>query len=68
VYPGAVAEVQAAARAGRPPLDLQAAFSRAYDLGGLASQIDYKRQPPLDVPVLGTHRSRIDLLRQFKMR
>ena len=32
-------------------LDLQAAFARAYDLGGFATQIDYKRPPPPDVPL-----------------
>lgn len=50
-------------------LDLQAAFARAYDLGGFASSIDYKGQPPPDVPLTDTHKAWVDeLLKQLKMR
>src|SRR4029453_4913439 len=31
-------------------VDLQAAFTRAFDLGGFAAQVDYKSSPPPDVP------------------
>jgi hypothetical protein len=50
-------------------LDLQAAFARAYDLGGFASQIDYKTAPPPDVPLTDAQQGWInDLLRQLKHR
>jgi hypothetical protein len=50
-------------------LDLQAAFARAYDLGGFASLIDYKGQPPPDVPLPDAYKAWInDLLRQVKLR
>lgn len=50
-------------------LDLQAAFARAYDLGGFASLIDYKSPPPADVPLTDAHGAWInELLKQLKMR
>ena len=50
-------------------LDLQAAFGRAYDLGGFASQIDYKGPPPPDVPLTDANKAWIvDLLKQMKLR
>jgi hypothetical protein len=50
-------------------LDLQAAFSRAYDLGGFAAQIDYKVPPPADVPITSANQAWIDdLLKQMKVR
>ena len=50
-------------------LDLQAAFSRAYDLGSFAAQIDYKGPPPPDVPLNDEQRKWIeDTLKQQKMR
>lgn len=50
-------------------LDLQAAFSRAYDLGGFASQIDYKAPPPPDVPLADANRKWVDeLLKAQKLR
>jgi hypothetical protein len=50
-------------------LDLQAAFGRAYDLGGFASLIDYKGSPPADVPLSDTYKTWIvDLLKQMKLR
>ena len=50
-------------------LDLQAAFGRAYDLGGFASLIDYKCPPPPDVPLTDSYKAWInDLLKQLKMR
>ncbi len=50
-------------------LDLQAAFTRAYDLGGFATQIDYKGPPPPDVPLTDVQKAWInDMLRQLKLR
>jgi hypothetical protein len=50
-------------------LDLQAAFARAYDLGGFASLIDYKSPPPADVALSDAQRAWADdLLRQAKLR
>lgn len=50
-------------------LDLQAAFARAYDLGGFGSLVDYKSPPPPDVPLTDSHKSWIDdLLKQLKLR
>ena len=50
-------------------LDLQAAFARAYDLGGFASQIDYKSEPPGDVPLSDANKAWVgDLLKQMKVR
>ncbi|MBA4064624.1 MAG: hypothetical protein C0501_13105 [Isosphaera sp.] len=50
-------------------LDLQAAFARAYDLGGFATQIDYKAPPPADVVLSDAQRAWADdLLRQAKLR
>jgi hypothetical protein len=50
-------------------LDLQAAFGRAYDLGGFVSLIDYKGQPPPDVPLSSVYKAWIeDLLKQQKLR
>lgn len=50
-------------------LDLQAAFSRAYDLGSFAAQIDYKGPPPPDVPLDDAQRKWIDeTLKQQKLR
>jgi hypothetical protein len=43
-------------------LDLQAAFSRAYDLGNFAASIDYKCPPPADVPISDTNTAWLDLL------
>jgi hypothetical protein len=50
-------------------LDLQAAFTRAYDLGNFAAQIDYKAPPPPDVPLDDPQRAWVDdLLKQQKLR
>lgn len=51
-------------------LDLQAAFARAYDLGGFAASIDYRcSPPPADVPLTDAQRAWVDdLLKQLKMR
>jgi len=50
-------------------LDLQAAFARAYDLGGFQSLIDYKAAPPPDVPLTDTQKTWIDeLLKLTKLR
>jgi hypothetical protein len=50
-------------------LDLQAAFARAYDLGGFGGLIDYKGAPPADVPLTVAYKSWIvDLLKQLKLR
>jgi hypothetical protein len=50
-------------------LDLQAAFARAYDLGTFASQIDYTKPPPADVPFTDTYKTWTDeLLKQVKLR
>lgn len=50
-------------------LDLQAAFARAYDLGGFGSLVDYKGPPPPDVPLTDAQQSWVnDLLKQMKMR
>ena len=50
-------------------LDLQAAFSRAYDLGNFGSQIDYKGSPPPDVPLSDANAAFLDLtLKVQKMR
>ncbi len=49
-------------------LDLQAAFSRAYDLGTFANQIDYKAAPPPDVPFTDAYRTWAEeLLKQMKL-
>lgn len=50
-------------------LDLQAAFARAYDLGGFGTLIDYKGSPPPDVPLTDAYKTWIiDLLKQMKLR
>lgn len=50
-------------------LDLQAAFTRAYDLGGFTGQIDYKSPPPADVPLSDAYQAWInDMLKQMKVR
>ena len=50
-------------------LDLQAAFARAYDLGGFASLVEYKCPPPADVPLTDAQKLWLeDLLKQMKMR
>jgi hypothetical protein len=50
-------------------LDLQAAFARAYDLGGFAGLIDYKGPPPPDVPLTDAQKAWVcDLLKQMKVR
>lgn len=50
-------------------LDLHAAFTRAYDLGGFAQQINYKNPPPADVPLTDANIAWIDeMLKQTKMR
>lgn len=50
-------------------LDLQAAFGRAYDLGGFGSLINYKCQTPPDVPLTDVNKAWIDdLLKQLKLR
>jgi hypothetical protein len=50
-------------------LDLQAAFARAYDLGGFAAQIDYKAPPPADVPLTDAQQAWInEFLKQSKLR
>lgn len=50
-------------------LDLQAAFTRAYDLGGFGSQINYAADPPSDVPLTAHQRNWLDtFLRQAKLR
>jgi len=41
-------------------LDLQAAFTRAYDLGGFGSLIDYQGPPPPDVPLSDEHRQWVE--------
>ncbi|MCS6865515.1 MAG: DUF4058 family protein [Gemmataceae bacterium] len=50
-------------------LDLQAAFSRAYDHGHFATQIDYTQPPPVDVPLTEEQKKWLDdLLRQMNCR
>jgi len=50
-------------------LDLQAAFTRAYDLGNFAAQIDYADPPPADVPLSDANASWLDLtLKAMKLR
>jgi len=50
-------------------LDLQAAFTRAYDLGGYAATIDYKAAPPPDVPLSDEDRTWADdVLKAQKLR
>ena len=50
-------------------LDLQAAFARAYDLGGFASSIDYAAPPPPDVPLADALAAWVnDMLRQMMVR
>jgi hypothetical protein len=50
-------------------VDLQAAFSRAYDLGTFANQIDYKAAPPADVPLSDDKKQWLEeLLKQMKLR
>jgi hypothetical protein len=50
-------------------LDLQAAFTRAYDLGNFADQIDYKNPTPPDVPISDDNRRWMDdLLKSLKLR
>jgi hypothetical protein len=50
-------------------LDLQAAFTRAYDLGGFSGQIDYRADPPPDVPLADAQKTWLDeFLRQLKLR
>jgi len=50
-------------------LDLQAAFGRAYDLGGFGTLVDYKGSPPPDVPLADASKTWIDdMLKQMKLR
>lgn len=50
-------------------LDLQAAFTRAYDLGNFAAQIDYACPPPPDVPLSDANEAWLDLtLKAQKLR
>jgi hypothetical protein len=50
-------------------LDLQAAFTRAYDLGNFTAQIDYKMPPPPDVPLSDANEAWLDLtLKSQKLR
>ena len=50
-------------------LDLQAAFTRAYDLGNFTAQIDYKSPPPPDVPLSDASAAWLDLtLKTQKLR
>jgi len=50
-------------------IDLQAAFTRAYDLGGFSSQIDYAADPPPDVPLSDAQKTWLgEFLRQQKLR
>jgi hypothetical protein len=50
-------------------LDLQAAFARAYDLGGFAAAVEYRGPPPAEVPLTAAQRAWVDeLLKQTKMR
>lgn len=50
-------------------LDLQAAFTRAYDQGNFAAQIDYTDPPPADVPLSDANASWLDLtLKAMKLR
>jgi hypothetical protein len=50
-------------------LDLQAAFSRAFDLGNFTAQVDYKGATPPDVPLSGDHQKWLDdHLRGMKLR
>ncbi len=50
-------------------LDLQAAFTRAYDLGSFVNQIDYTKPPPPDVPLTDEYKAWTEeLLKQVKLR
>ncbi len=50
-------------------IDLQAAFTRAYDLGGFSGQIDYTADPPPDVPLSDAQKTWLgEFLRQQKLR
>lgn len=50
-------------------LDLQAAFARAYDLGGFAAAVEYKGPPPAEVPLTDAQRAWVnELLKQAKVR
>lgn len=50
-------------------LDLQAAFTRAYDLGSFANQINYQAPPPPDVPLTDAYKTwAAELLKQMKLR
>jgi hypothetical protein len=50
-------------------LDLQAAFTRAYDLGNFAAQVDYRSPPPPDVPLTDANEAWLDLtLKAQKLR
>lgn len=50
-------------------LDLQAAFSRAFDLGNFTALVDYKGATPPDVPLSGDHQKWLDdHLRGMKLR
>lgn len=50
-------------------LDLQAAFARAFDLGGFATAVDYRNPPPPEVPLTDAQRTWVnELLKQTKMR
>jgi hypothetical protein len=50
-------------------LDLQAAFTRAYDLGSFANQINYKTPAPPDVPLTDAYKTWAEeLLKQMKLR
>jgi hypothetical protein len=50
-------------------LDLQAAFARAYDLGGFAAAVEYRNPPPGEVPLTDAQRAWVnELLKQAKVR
>ncbi len=50
-------------------LDLQAAFSRTYDLGSYIAQIDYKAAPPPDVPLSDDNMKwLVEMLKSNKLR
>lgn len=50
-------------------LDLQAAFTRAYDLGSFANQVNYQAPPPPDVPLTDAYKTWAEeLLKQMKLR
>lgn len=50
-------------------IDLQAAFARAFDLGGFATTIEYRSPPPAEVPLTDSQKAWVnELLKQSKVR